>query len=124
MLIRRTRLKPTGKDTGPNGATRIAIIMRDESCCVRCGVSLRVPLDYSIHHRIPRGRGGSNRLSNLILLCGSATTGCHSWIESHRGESYRQGWLVRTDEDPATVPVLYGGRGRVLLDNNGEWRKV
>lgn len=124
MLIRRIPLKGTGRDTGPNGATRITVHIRDEDRCVRCGGFVWKLAGHSIQHRIPRGRGGSNRLSNLVLLCGSATTGCHGWVESHRGESYRHGWLVRTDEDPAKVPVLCARRGLILLDNSGEWRKV
>jgi len=43
-------------------------------------------------------------MANLIAVCGSGTTGCHGWIENHRGESYRRGWLVHTNVDPATVP--------------------
>lgn len=123
MLIRRIALKGTGRNTGPNGATRMTVHIRDEDRCMRCGGFVWELAGHSVHHRLPRGQGGSNRLSNLILLCGSATTGCHGYIESHRGEAYdpHQGWLVRRDVDPATVPILCARRGLILLDNDGGW---
>lgn len=71
---------------------------RDGRFCARCDRSI---VDYpaSIHHRFPRRMGGtknplSNDLRNLVTLCGSGTTGCHGWVESHRAEAVSQGWLI------------------------------
>lgn len=47
---------------------------------------------------------GVNSLANLALVCGSGTTGCHGYIESHREEAYERGWLVHSWDDPAEVP--------------------
>lgn len=35
----------------------------------------------NVHHRRYRSRGGTNRLENLIHLCGP----CHSWVHSQGG---------------------------------------
>lgn len=75
-----------------------------------------------IQHRWPRGRGGDNRPSNLILMCGSSTTGCHGWAETQqRRIATDQGWFIESGEDPATKPVLTR-RGLVVLDDNYGWR--
>jgi hypothetical protein len=77
--------------------------------------------ERSLHHRRPRGMGGTRRAdthtaANLLLVCGSGVTGCHAYAESHRELAYERGWLVRQGDDPARTPlVLHSGR-RVLLD--------
>jgi hypothetical protein len=49
---------------------RTAIIQGDGERCTNCGNTRHLHL----HHRIPLSRGGSNKVSNLELLCGD----CHS----------------------------------------------
>lgn len=90
--------------------------------CVRCGASS--PL--TTQHRAPRGMGGTRRPwvnlpGNLITLCGSGTTGCHGWVESHRAEALSYGWLVSglAVTMPSDVPVWTFTRGWVLLDDDG-----
>lgn len=66
---------------------------------------------HSFHHRQPRGAGGSSREginspANLLLVCGTGTTGCHGEIEANRTAAYAAGWLVKHPQDPAAVPVL------------------
>lgn len=51
-------------------ALRAARLAGDE--CAACG---RPP--GSVHHVIPRSEGGDDVPANLVLLCGSGTTGCH-----------------------------------------------
>lgn len=78
----------------------------------------------SIHHRRPRGMGGTDRedthtLPNLMLLCGTGTIGCHGFIESHREIALARGILL-PKEGPGSVPaqrplVTPGGR-LVFLD--------
>jgi len=80
------------------------VTLRDAEC-VRCrrGVPNR-------HHR--QGRDPFNSTpANLILLCGSGTTGCHGWAHSHPVEARQHGIIVPSWADPAEVPILL-------------WRKV
>lgn len=111
-------------NTGPTPEQRLEVFMRAGQRCERCGEI--IVLAHSIHHRLPRGRGGKNELSNLVLLCGSATSpgGCHGEVESYREKAYDDGWLVRSEMDPATVPVIHATFGRVLLDNDGGWSEA
>jgi hypothetical protein len=119
------------EDTGPDFETRELVRARFWNRCARCGW-------YgggNIHHRRPRGLGGShisrdddpenytNCPSNLLWLCGSGTTGCHGWVESHRAAARDAGWLVGHGiTPPAAVPVTLWDGQRVLLDAEGGWR--
>lgn len=104
------------RSSGPDTATRQVVIDRADFRCERCGKRL-LNKGASIHHRIPRGAGGTkdpliNHPVNLALLCGTGTTGCHGWVESNRSEAYATGWLVHRWEDPSTVLItdLHGNR--------------
>lgn len=56
--------------------TREAVYVRDRGQCANCRASgPDVTLD--VHHVVPRGRGGSNRMSNLILLCRQCHDAAH-----------------------------------------------
>lgn len=105
---------------------------RDEGSCVVCGVGLHWPdrgRSWSIHHRCPRGMGGSKiawigQAANGIVLCGTGTTGCHGDVEAHRIAAVDDGLLVSrlgylTAED---VPVRMRD-GLWLLDNDGGRRE-
>lgn len=101
---------------------RETVLARDNLACARCGCSIYLH-GYSIHHRRPRGMGGSKRPetdlpANLLTLCGSGTTGCHGWVERNRGDALSAGFLLRQNQDPEEVPVQTI-RGRVLLTNDG-----
>lgn len=49
-------------------AVREAVRVRDRDRCVNCRASgSSITLD--VHHIVPRGQGGSDRMSNLALLC-------------------------------------------------------
>lgn len=97
---------------------------RDGRHCRRCGIAITG--FGSLHHRLPRGMGGSksptgkaraDRASNLVLLCGSGTTGCHGWVERHRRQAYETGWLVHRDDDPQkTILTDIWGRRFQLTD--------
>lgn len=106
------------------------IIERDRGRCARCGQPVRLDdrgASWSIHHRAPRGAGGSrvdwvNGAANGVILCGSGTTGCHGWVEAHRAEARDTGWLVsRIGRDRSTdIPVSHAVHGFVrLLDDGG-----
>lgn len=89
--------------------------------CEACGG--RVTGGYALHHRHPRGRGGS-RLPwidtpvNLMLVHGDLRVNCHNLTEysihSRVTRSRRLGHIVPYGTDPATVPVIVEPRLREL----------
>lgn len=113
------------RNTGPDDDTVITALkrsMRDgHTSCEICSVSIANGLrgrDWSVHHRVPRGMGGTrdeavNSAPSLLILCGSGVTGCHGRVESDRAEAYINGWLVSRYSDPAMTAVL--------LDNGARW---
>lgn len=90
---------------------------RDRYSCVRCGKPLNVTAG-SRHHR-QRRAVGLHRVENLVLLCGSGTTGCHGWVHAHPKDARAAGWIVRAvgvlapEETP--VQVVSGGIGSPLI---------
>lgn len=102
--------------TGFTAAQRRAIVARDFGLCLRCSTH-RIS---DVHHRRPRGMGGSelvNRLSNGVTLCRT----CHDWIESNRIAAKATGWLLSADEDPAEVPLINIWGQAVRLTDEGTW---
>ena len=118
--------------TGATQETRTAVVMRGGFRCEICGGSLQGVDGMSIHHRKPRGMGGTtdikiNSAANLMAICGSGTTGCHGWLESHREVAYEKGWLVHRYDDPAEIPVevKQGAiKAVVLLDEHGGYLRT
>lgn len=89
------------------------------------GMWVRVE-DAQLHHRIPRGSGGTKRLevnhaANGLVL--SPTT--HYRVEVNRREAMKKGWLISklSADLPCAVPVLLH-HGWVLLDNQGGWERT
>lgn len=111
----------------PTRGTINVVWARDLSRCFRCAIMLHYGQGgYSIHHRQPRGMGGSrdpaiNDPANLLLLCGSGVTGCHGWVESNRPEATDLGLLVSRNSrySPIEVPVQRWGGQMVRLDADG-----
>lgn len=119
--------------SAPTAKTVALVWVRDRGACARCGKAVRGERgrDWSVHHRRPRGSGGTsldwpNLPANLLILCGSGTTGCHGWIESHRDEARNAGFLVRLlGTEPAShVPILHARLGRCLLDDVGGYENT
>jgi 5-methylcytosine-specific restriction protein A len=122
MTIRRAPLNRTRehttkrrRDTGPSAAVVALVRERASECCERCGNDWGTQL----HHRRPRGAGGSkrestNQAANCTWICGP----CHAEIESRREWATVHGWLVSQHSDPALVPVLTR-HGWVLLTGSG-----
>jgi len=122
--IKRVLMKRRLAATGPPAEVVEAVYERASHSCEICDVMVRDRrgIDHHLHHRRPRGAGGtrredSNEPQNLMLLC----PGCHSTVESHRNEAYAMGWLVGQALDPAHVSVLVCGRW-VLLTPDGGYR--
>lgn len=101
-------------------AVKQTILDRAGDHCEVCGVNK--PVD--IHHRIPRGAGGSKdeRLgqpSNGLAICRP----CHDLIESRREFALDRGWLIhrgwsmRNDVSAADVPVIWQGDWALLSDD-------
>ena len=114
--------------TGVQPRTRQIVLERDQHTCQRCGRYVGPFGDFSVHHRAPRGMGGSkdpaiNLPANLIVLCGSGTTGCHGHVESNRREAEEQGFIVRRGLVPAYQPLLTYA-GWVRLDNDSGKREA
>ena len=102
-------------------ATVEKIQARSGGRCELCGAS--GSMRWSLHHRIPRGMGGSkdrrlNLPSNILLLCGSGTEGCHGWVESNRAIAYAEGLLLHRNDDPAQSPIKTA-EGWAILDDEG-----
>jgi hypothetical protein len=113
---------PKSTLTGPEwDVVRALLLLRCGGRCEVTGDALHTGR-WSVHHRRPRGMGGTDRpdvhsLANLLAVTGDGTRGVHGWIESNRDDARALGWLVdRTAvRDVTDTPVvLYSGR-RVLL---------
>jgi 5-methylcytosine-specific restriction protein A len=110
--------KPKRRYTGAHPTTIIIVKDRARGCCERCARS--VPTEAEVHHRIPRGMGGSrdpriNQASNLVVLCGD----CHRWIESYRNAARDRGWLLHRSDNPWEEPIFSHLHGYVLLGDDG-----
>jgi 5-methylcytosine-specific restriction protein A len=99
---------------------------RDHHSCAWCGRQLLTG-PKSLQHRQARGAGGTsdpaaNRPSNLLWLCGTATTpgGCHLLAESRSQEARIAGLWVPSWQNSADVPVLHAAYGPVLLLDDGQ----
>ena len=105
----------------PSKATRELVCERDRQCCVACGRYVGDGFTWwSLQHRVARGVGGGNGPENLLVLCGSATSrGCHRTAEDRDAVSHARGYWLRSDEDPALVPVEHVLHGRVWLLGDG-----
>ena len=100
--------------TGFSKTVRHIVENRANGFCERCGVNA----PNQIHHRRPRGMGGSqaddtNLAYNALAVC----TTCHSEIESDRSDALRFGWLVRQGVNPREVAVFRRGQWVFLSDS-------
>ena len=95
-----------------------AATIRDEDLCQKClrdcgrGVTSR-------HHRQPRDAFNSI-VSNLVVLGGTGTTGCHGFVTAHSRDAIAQGWAMprHTTIVPSEWPArrwLPTGYGTVRL---------
>lgn len=93
--------------------------MREDNWCAKCGLKYA----NNAHHRKNRSQGGQDDLSNLLLLCGSGTTGCHGYITEHPRDSINHGWSVLSVHNPIDIPVFYRNTW-VYLDDLGNMQPV
>ena len=98
--------KSAPRDTGPSRKVRDLVLTRDGHACVCCGRSV-IGQPYSLQHRKRRSQGGTNSPSNLIVVLGTGTTGCHERIDSRRDpHDEAKGYTVRSWDEPAEVGVM------------------
>lgn len=95
------------RSTGFSAEMRALIIERAEDRCEICGEHFS---DMQLHHRRPRGMGGTRRPDTNspaagLWLCGEH----HRHVESCRSLSYDNGWLVRQSQTPSDIPILRRG---------------
>lgn len=124
--------------TGPPRDVVEACLERAQYSCEINGCEIRGNRGegWSLQHRRPRGSGGTvhpriNSPANLLVTCGSGTTGCHGLIENElRAAAYEVGWLVRRcdcsrpfdcEHSPRRTPALILRRRWVLLDELGDY---
>lgn len=102
-------------------AARSLVRSRDGHRCQMCGQSI-VDTPSAIHHRIPKGMGGSALLehaSNLIRLCGNGNAdGCHGFAHSNPEWARAMGWILWRSQDSMVVPV-HTIEGWYTLDDLG-----
>lgn len=122
--IKRVLMSRRLRATGPPPEIVEAVYERAGHSCEICtsAVGDRRGVDHHIHHRRPRGAGGTRRPDtneppNLMLLCPD----CHVSVESHRGPALAVGWLVPQSGDPALVAVLVQRDRWVYLTADGSY---
>lgn len=90
-------------------AARTLVRDRDAWRCQMCGTLMVAGQSRSIHHRKPKGMGGSALLenaSNLVQLCGVGNSdGCHGKAHSNPHWARNHGWIVARALDPTEIPV-------------------
>lgn len=84
-------------------ATTAGLLERQFWWCLRCGGGV-AGTRASRHHRVRRGPGDDSP-PNVILLCGTGTTGCHGRAHHYKQEAMEHGWVVPTWAAPADIPV-------------------
>lgn len=110
--------------TGPDDETRALLLARAGYRCEACGQGIRGPLGYSCQHRIPRGMGGTDRVwinspVNLLVMCGSALSGCHGLAERRDTMMNLRGFWLKSGQTPADTPVQLFDRTWVELTATG-----
>lgn len=108
--------------------TRFIVFARAGYRCERCFKQLHGVFGVSVHHRRPRMMGGSKNEklhlpANLIVLCGSGTSGCHGWVESNRDKSRDHGYLIQKVDSAEIIPFRDDAGMWYLIDNNGQKRQ-
>ena len=104
-----------GRDTDEHGVPR----------CLWCGEPVVIDWgEYSLQHRRARGMGGSKladtgQAHNGALVHGSATTGCHHYIESHPKEAAARGFRIPQGSNPARIPLITWDGRELYLTPDG-----
>ncbi|MEB0303842.1 hypothetical protein QN345_00615 [Cryobacterium sp. 10I1] len=95
----------------------ILVDRREQQRCARCGRIIWA--GGSRHHRKFRSRRGSDSAANIVLMCGSGTTGCHGWVHANPTSAAMVGFALESWQDPTEHPIEHVLYGRVWLDDDG-----
>ena len=60
-----------------------------------------------------------HKSANLIVLCGTGTSGCHGWVESNRDKARELGYLIQKIESAQEIPFQDKDGLWWYLDNDG-----
>ena len=110
------------EDTGFTPDVSQMILARASGHCEILIDGVCVQTAATIHHRRPRGMGGTRRdttnfASNGLLACVS----CHEFVEHERLWAKDHGFLVRQGADPSAQPVWWRC---AMVRENGKWVKA
>jgi 5-methylcytosine-specific restriction protein A len=102
-------------------ANRQLVMGRAFGCCERC---LKATLCGHLHHRRPKGLGGSKApdrhdVSNLVYLCPQD----HSWAHGNPTAAAAEGFIVprSSGNHPLEVPITDLSGQTQFLDNEGQY---
>lgn len=76
---------------------------RDGFGCLLCG---QTPVTR--HHVVSRSLGGSDVPANIVMLCGTGTTGCHGLVEARDEDACQQLGLFLHENVAAYVTATKG----------------
>lgn len=107
-------MKWTQETCRPIVYARAGLGMVEMARCERCGASGPLSMD----HIRNRSQGGDWSPSNIVVLCGDGTTGCHGWKTHHADAARAEGYARQAGDPPAEFqhPQL---KFRVRLDDDG-----
>lgn len=123
------------RNTGFSEEVKAVILARSYSSCEVMVDRVCVFTASTIHHRRPRGMGGSKKVDtndadNGLAVCRV----CHAIVESRREWALENGFVVRQGDIPGKVPLWWrcvshyvdGRRVKrlVLLDKSGKMKEV
>lgn len=122
-------MKSRPRNTGPSAEVVATVWERDSGRCAACAGAITGErgIDWSVHHRLGRKRGGTvrpfvNLPGNLVLLHGHGSALCHGDVGRHVARFTDAGLLVREGVAlPVDTPIEHAVHGRVLLDDEGGW---
>lgn len=102
--------RPKAKvDKGSQSQGRTLVAARSGGLCEICALAPA----REWHHRKNRSQGGTWAASNGMHLC----SGDHAWITEHPEQAARNGWTVRSHEDPAAASCYRRGLWVLLKDD-------
>lgn len=124
---RKSAPRKVQRQVGPAAEVVEACLERDSYSCVCCGVGIGPEgrgVGWSLHHRLLRAQGVQHTVQNLIVLCGSGTTGCHGRVHAEPAAARAGGWMLSGRQEPVAVPVLIAGERWVYLTSTGLYHDV
>lgn len=110
---REHKTKTTRRRMPTRTPAELAAIERDGPTCQRCLINVENVM-ASLHHRKSRRYSDADLVANLVVLCGSGTTGCHGFVTEHPKTAHDEGWVLWSRDDALATRCLVapGATGR------------